>query len=81
MNWIDNWNYGILVNLGYYTIFILASRLALGKGSMLFFIRFLLYSVYTVTWIPITLQGIIRKNNKEWNHTKHIRNVEISEND
>ncbi|MCI5727167.1 MAG: glycosyltransferase family 2 protein [Clostridium sp.] len=81
MNWIDNWNYGILVNLGYYTIFILASRLALGKGSMLFFIRFLLYSVYTVTWIPITLQGIIRKNNKEWNHTKHVRNVEISEND
>ena len=49
----------------------------LGKKNLLFCIRYLLYGIYTLTWIPITVQGIIRKNNKEWNPTKHVRNVEI----
>jgi cellulose synthase/poly-beta-1,6-N-acetylglucosamine synthase-like glycosyltransferase len=64
-------------NLSFYAIFLISILLLLGKKSVIFFIRFLLYSVYTITWIPITIQGILRKNNKEWNPTKHVRNVEV----
>lgn len=64
-------------NLAFYATFLLATLIILGKKSVIFFIRFLLYSIYTITWIPITIQGILRKNNKEWNPTKHVRNVEV----
>lgn len=65
------------VNIGFYAIFLLATLIFLGKRSLIFFFRFLLYGIYTLTWIPITVQGILRKNNKEWNPTKHVRSVEI----
>lgn len=64
-------------NLAFYGMFLLATFVLLGKKSLVFFIRFLLYSVYTITWIPITIQGIMRRNNKEWNPTKHVRSVEV----
>jgi cellulose synthase/poly-beta-1,6-N-acetylglucosamine synthase-like glycosyltransferase len=64
-------------NLAFYGIFLIATFVLLGKKSLVFFIRFLLYGVYTITWIPITIQGIIRRNNKEWNPTKHVRSVEV----
>ena len=56
---------------------LLITFICLGKKGLVLFIRFLLYGLYTVTWIPITIQGILNKNNKEWSHTKHVRNVEI----
>ena len=71
---------GVLIygsNLGFYAIFLIATLVLLGKKALIFFLRYLLYGVYTVTWIPITIQGILRKNNKEWNPTKHVRDVEI----
>jgi cellulose synthase/poly-beta-1,6-N-acetylglucosamine synthase-like glycosyltransferase len=40
---------------------------------------YIVYPVYFVTWIPISIQGIIDKNKKEWNHTIHTRSVNISE--
>ena len=74
---IKDGNTVMLINIAYYLIFLLATLVFLGKKSLVFFVRYLLYSIYTLTWIPITVQGIIRKNNKDWNHTKHVRNVEI----
>ncbi|NFO04413.1 glycosyltransferase [Clostridium botulinum] len=65
------------VTVGFNIIFLLAVFLLLGKKNVILFFRFLLYGLYTLTWIPITIQGIWNKNNKEWNHTKHIRNIEI----
>lgn len=65
------------INVSYYLVFIILTGLLLGKKALVFFIRYILYGVYTVTWIPITIQGILRKNNKDWNPTKHVRNVEI----
>lgn len=65
------------INISYYLVFIILTGLLLGKKALVFFIRYILYGVYTVTWIPITIQGILRKNNKDWNPTKHVRNVEI----
>ena len=64
-------------NVIFYALFILATFIFCGKKGLTFFIRFLLYGFYTVTWVPITIQGILRKNNKEWNPTKHVRNVEM----
>ena len=67
----------LLINVGYYAIFLIATYVLLGKRSLIFFWRYLLYGIYTLTWIPITVQGIHRRKNKEWNPTKHVRNVEI----
>ena len=69
--------YSLIMTVGFYAVFLIATLVLLGKKNLLFFIRYLLYGIYTLTWIPITVQGIIRKNNKEWNPTKHVRNVEI----
>ncbi|MBD7914172.1 glycosyltransferase family 2 protein [Clostridium sp. Sa3CUN1] len=73
----DNYFEVLLIDLVYNLAFLLAAALFLGKKKLILFFRFLLYSLYTLTWIPITIEGIIRKNNKEWNPTKHIRNIEI----
>lgn len=40
---------------------------------------YIFYPLYTLTWIPITIQGIIGKNNKEWNHTVHTRAISIDD--
>lgn len=50
-----------------------------GKQSFKMFVRYLLYGIYILTWIPITMQGIINKKNKEWCHTKHTRQISIKE--
>lgn len=61
-----------------YTLgFLILSFVFLGKKGFLAFFRYLLYGVYTLTWIPITIQGILNKNNKEWSHTKHVRQIGI----
>lgn len=66
-----------IANIVYSLAFLLGTYLFLGKKTVIFFFRFLLYGLYTLTWIPITIQGIINKNNKEWNPTKHVRSIEI----
>ena len=68
-----SWSIGILYNLS----FLLITWIFLGRKNLILFFRFLLYGLYTLTWIPITIQGILNKNNKDWNHTKHVRNIEI----
>ncbi|WP_238882443.1 glycosyltransferase family 2 protein [Clostridium sp. YIM B02551] len=61
-----------------YTLtFLLLAYVFFGKKGFFIFFRYLLYAIYTLTWIPITIQGILRKNNKEWNHTKHVRQIGI----
>lgn len=74
---VDNWVIALGISLGYNLIFLVLTGVLLGKDSLILFFRFLLYSLYTLTWIPITIQGILNKNNKEWNHTKHVRKIEI----
>ena len=50
-----------------------------GKQCFKVFLWYLLYSIYILTWIPITIQGIINMNNKEWISTKHTRQISINE--
>ncbi|MGL4772206.1 MAG: glycosyltransferase family 2 protein, partial [Clostridium sp.] len=64
-------------NIAYNGLFLLVTLIVSGKKGLLFFFRYLLYGFYTLTWIPITIQGILRKNNKDWAHTKHVRSIEI----
>lgn len=40
---------------------------------------FLIYPIYCITWIPITIQGFMSKNNKDWSHTHHSREISISD--
>lgn len=69
----------VLGNIMYIGMFIVIMALIDRKHSLKIFVWYLLYGIYTLTWIPITIQGIIDKDNKEWNHTKHIRQISIQE--
>lgn len=61
-------------------IFVVVTYALLGKRQFKFFYRMVwLYMIYTISWIPITVQGIKDKNNKEWSHTKHVRQIGIYE--
>jgi cellulose synthase/poly-beta-1,6-N-acetylglucosamine synthase-like glycosyltransferase len=66
-------------NVIYLFLFMLLILIVSGNKSVELFIRYILYGVYTLTWIPITIQGIINRNNKEWSHTKHTRRIGIDE--
>jgi cellulose synthase/poly-beta-1,6-N-acetylglucosamine synthase-like glycosyltransferase len=35
-----------------------------------------IYPIYGVTWIPVSIIGLFRRNKKEWNHTIHDRTLE-----
>ncbi|ADL51588.1 glycosyltransferase family 2 protein [Clostridium cellulovorans] len=59
-----------------YTPFVLWLDKKLTLKTMLWYV---LYPIYTLTWVPISIQGIIDRNKKEWSHTSHTRSVEISE--
>jgi len=40
---------------------------------------FLIYPIYCLTWLPITIQGFLSKGNKTWSHTVHTRDISIKE--
>lgn len=40
---------------------------------------YLTYLVYSLTWVPITIVGIAKRNQHEWYHTQHTRRIKISE--
>lgn len=43
------------------------------------FVCYITYWLYSLTWIPITIQGVIHKNDKVWVHTEHVREIDINE--
>ncbi len=40
---------------------------------------YLTYIVYSFTWVPIAVIGFMRKNQHEWYHTQHTRQIKINE--
>ncbi len=40
---------------------------------------FIIYPFYCLTWVPITIQGFLEKDNKEWSHTIHTRQMNIND--
>ncbi|MBM7868842.1 cellulose synthase/poly-beta-1,6-N-acetylglucosamine synthase-like glycosyltransferase [Clostridium pascui] len=84
MNGIANFNFNMVTIIGLliailqfiYTPFILILD---KKLNFKIFLYYLIYPIYSITWLPISIQGIIRKNDKEWSHTLHTRSVDIKE--
>jgi len=66
-------------------IFFIAAYLSLpvlamileNKGNKLHWI--ILSYVFGFTWIPVTILGLLKKNQRKWNHTKHTRSVSLNE--
>ncbi|SHI44739.1 Glycosyltransferase, catalytic subunit of cellulose synthase and poly-beta-1,6-N-acetylglucosamine synthase [Clostridium cavendishii DSM 21758] len=59
-------------------LFIGGIYLFIGKKEARFFYRIAyLYLIFSISWLPITIQGIKEKDNKEWSHTKHVRQIGI----
>lgn len=40
---------------------------------------YITYSIYSLTWLPITIIGCLKKNQKEWFHTQHTREISIND--
>lgn len=59
-----------------YTPFIMSLDKKLNFKILLYFV---LYPIYALTWIPISIQGLAHKKNKDWSHTAHTRTVDISD--
>lgn len=53
--------------------------LAENKFNFKVLLGFIIYPFYCLTWVPITIQGFLSKNNKDWNHTEHTREISITE--
>lgn len=49
------------------------------KFDLRVLLGFIVYPFYCLTWVPITIQGFLSKDNKVWNHTEHIREITIEE--
>lgn len=43
------------------------------------FLYYIIMPIYQLTWFPISIQGILKKDDKEWSHTEHTRSVGIDE--
>lgn len=68
-----------IFNLIYAAIFFVLSVKFLGDEVRDEVLRYLGSAFYVLTWVPITMQGIANKDNKEWSHTKHVRQLGIYE--
>lgn len=69
------WYIFVILQFFYGPLVILAEN----KFNTKILIGFLVYPVYCLTWVPITIQGFLSKNNKDWNHTEHTREISINE--
>jgi hypothetical protein len=64
-----------LVMLLYTPVLLIAEK----KFNFKVLIYYIIMPVYIVTWLPICIQAIIDKDNKEWDHTIHSRSINISD--
>lgn len=60
-----------------YTPFILLLDKRLSFKILIYY--YFIYPIFALTWVPISIIGIMNKNDKVWNHTKHTRSMDISE--
>ena len=42
-------------------------------------LAYIVYPFYNLTWVPITLVGMIHSDKKEWSHTLHTRKITMNE--
>jgi cellulose synthase/poly-beta-1,6-N-acetylglucosamine synthase-like glycosyltransferase len=53
--------------------------LAENRFDLRILLAFIVYPFYCLTWVPITIQGFLSKDNKVWSHTVHTREITIEE--
>lgn len=49
------------------------------KWDLRVLVGFFVYPFYCFTWLPVTLAGIKNAGRKDWDHTRHTRNISIEE--
>lgn len=64
-----------LAMLLYTPILLIAEK----KFNFKVLIYYIIMPIYIVTWLPICIQAILDKDNKEWDHTIHSRSINISD--
>lgn len=69
------WSIFVMLQFLYGPIVILVEK----KFNIKVLLGFLIYPLYCLTWIPITIQGFLSKNNKDWSHTDHSREITIND--
>lgn len=50
-----------------------------GKLTLKVFAYYILFPIYSLTWVPIIIQGFIGRHKREWVHTVHTRAMDIGE--
>ncbi len=66
----------LLLIVTYYTIvFVIAE----GKMTPKMMKYYFAFPFYSLTWIPIIVQGFVHRNDTEWVHTEHTRDLEIDD--
>ncbi|MCR4435173.1 MAG: glycosyltransferase family 2 protein [Clostridiales bacterium] len=69
------WYVFVILQFFYGPLIILAEK----KFNLKVLLGFIVYPIYCLTWLPITLQGFLSKDNKTWSHTAHTRVISIHE--
>jgi len=72
---VEVWNIFVILQFFYGPLIILAEK----KFQPKVILGFLIYPLYCLTWVPITIEGFLSRKNKEWDHTTHTREISISE--
>jgi cellulose synthase/poly-beta-1,6-N-acetylglucosamine synthase-like glycosyltransferase len=68
--------FGLMLLLTYiYIVFVILE----GKYTNKILLYFILYPIYSLTWVPIIIQGFIDRNKTEWAHTVHTRSIDIKD--
>lgn len=70
------WNTFVVLQFMYMPIVIAIERKQFDRKMFLGYLAFIFYNL---TWIPITIQGVMDKNKTEWAHTKHTRQIRIED--
>lgn len=66
----------VLIVQSLYSIVILIIEKKLSPKILFYY---LFVPIFSLTWVPICIQGILGRNEKEWAHTVHTRSVKISD--
>lgn len=69
------WYVFVILQFFYGPLVIMAEK----KFNLKVLLGMIIYPFYCLTWVPITIQGFLTKNNKSWSHTLHTREISISE--
>lgn len=72
---VDIWYIFIILQFFYGPAVVIAEK----RFSFKMLLGFMVYPIYCLTWVPITIQGFLSKSNKVWNHTVHTQAISIKE--